>query len=294
MDFLSFAANAARRSGLLAPALLFCVLLPAMAAAGLERGYPETRVRAKAAAAHPCTGLHLDPSSLGHRQNLNSRSPQAKANLYSRNDPVNFVDPTGTRAVGRASPQMTATLWEMKNAELRYSQGIEHTKESLRDVVTSARNGQWEQAKFFLAQAAGNVRNTISAVKDRFLADPALGMVGVGGVIQTGKVAGSVALSAGKNFKSHFGRARALVQEALGVKIGKLKAGGSDELLGAIGKGIDDGVLKSVGQGTLKKGGEVMDIFRGNGLTVVAKPGGEFVTVLKSDQGLDKAIQFVR
>ncbi|MFC1641667.1 hypothetical protein ACFL5O_03110 [Myxococcota bacterium] len=77
------------------------------------------------------------------------------------------------------------------------------------------------------------------------------------------------------------------------MKIGKLKAGGGDELLAAIGKGIDAGTFKLVGQGTLKKGGDVMNIFRGNGLTVVAKPGGEFVTVLKSGQGLDKAIQFL-
>ena len=64
-------------------------------------------------------------------------------------------------------------------------------------------------------------------------------------------------------------------------------------MLSAISRGIDDGLFESAGRGTLKKGGEVMNIYRGQGLTVVTKQGGEFVTVLKSGEGLDLAIQSV-
>jgi RHS repeat-associated protein len=105
--------------------------------------------------------------------------------------------------------------------------------------------------------------------------------------------AGVTTLTAGKNFKEHFVNHRSIVEKALGIKVGKLKDGGGDALLKALGDGIDNGTLKLAGQGTLKKGGEVMNIYRGGGLTVVTKPGGEWVTALKSGEGLDVAIQMV-
>jgi RHS repeat-associated protein len=100
-------------------------------------------------------------------------------------------------------------------------------------------------------------------------------------------------LTAGKNFKEHFVSHRAAVEKALGTKVGKLKDGGGEALLKALGDNIDNGTLKFAGQGTLKKGGELMNIYRGNGLTVVTKPGGEWVTALKSGEGLDLAIRML-
>lgn len=111
------------------------------------------------------------------------------------------------------------------------------------------------------------------------------------GVAGTG--AQGTTLTAGKNFKEHFVNHRAAVEKALGIKVGKLKDGGGEALLKALGKGIDNGTFKLAGQGTLKKGGELMNIYRGNGLTVVTKPGGEWVTALKSGEGMDLAIQMV-
>lgn len=68
---------------------------------------------------------------------------------------------------------------------------------------------------------------------------------------------------------------------------------GSD-LLRAVDKGIDDGVFKFVGQGTISKSSGAMNIFRGEGLTVLVKPGGEFVSVLKNvGTGLDKKIKML-
>jgi hypothetical protein len=46
-----------------------------------------------------------------------------------------------------------------------------------------------------------------------------------------------------------------------------------------------------VGKGTLKKGEEVMNIYRGNGLTVVTKESGEWVTAITFGEGLDLAIR---
>ncbi|MDT3425772.1 hypothetical protein J2Z22_001291 [Paenibacillus forsythiae] len=59
------------------------------------------------------------------------------------------------------------------------------------------------------------------------------------------------------------------------------------------GKIIDDGAVSFVGRGTLKKDGEVLNIYRGNGMTVATKPNGEFATLLESGKGMDVNIQFV-
>jgi hypothetical protein len=46
-----------------------------------------------------------------------------------------------------------------------------------------------------------------------------------------------------------------------------------------------DGTVQFVGKGTLKKGGEVLKIYRGNGI--------EFVTLLESGTGMDLSILFI-
>lgn len=102
-----------------------------------------------------------------------------------------------------------------------------------------------------------------------------------------------VSLTAGKNFKDHFIRHRAIVENALGIKVGKLKEGGGDALLRGLSNAINNGTLQPAGRGTLKKGGEPMNIYRGNGITVITKLDNEWVTALKSGEGLDLAIQMV-
>jgi len=99
-------------------------------------------------------------------------------------------------------------------------------------------------------------------------------------------------ITAGKNFKDHFIRHKGILEKALGTKYAKYKTHGQ-AFLDDIGKIIDNGTVQFVGKGTLKKDGEVLHIYRGNGMTVAVKPNGEFVTLLESGKGMDLNIQFV-
>ncbi|ASA20281.1 hypothetical protein B9T62_05390 [Paenibacillus donghaensis] len=98
-------------------------------------------------------------------------------------------------------------------------------------------------------------------------------------------------ITAGKNFKDHFIRHKGILENALGTKYAKYKTHG-DAFLNDIGKIIDDGTVKLVGKGTLKKDGEVLNIYKGNGMTVATKANGEFVTLIESGKGMDLNIQF--
>ncbi|WGU92299.1 hypothetical protein QJQ58_17100 [Paenibacillus dendritiformis] len=99
-------------------------------------------------------------------------------------------------------------------------------------------------------------------------------------------------ITSGKNFKDHFIRHKGILEKALGTKYPKYKTHG-DAFLKDIGKIIDDGTVSFVGKGTLKKDGEVLNIYRGNGMTVATKPNGEFVTLLEMGKGMDLSILFV-
>ena len=123
--------------------------------------------------------------------------------------------------------------------------------------------------------------------------------------LRTGNVLGSglgnlfskgsnkVEVIAGKNFKEHFISHKSLLENVIGTKYPKFKTDGS-RFLEDIGKIIDDGTVKFVGQGTLKKGTDICNIYRGNGVTVVTKSNGEFVTILEQGKGMDIGIQFVK
>ena len=100
-------------------------------------------------------------------------------------------------------------------------------------------------------------------------------------------------IAPGKNFKEHYISKKPLLERALGARFGKLKEGGGDAFLKAISDGINSGDFKYVGQGTLKKGMEAMSIYRGQGLTIVTKTSGEWVTLLETGEGLDLAIQMI-
>jgi hypothetical protein len=100
-------------------------------------------------------------------------------------------------------------------------------------------------------------------------------------------------LSPGKNFKQHFLDHRSDIEKALDLRLPKLKDGGGEVLLQHLEQGINDGTFKFIGKGTLKKGEESMNIYRGRGLTVVTKESGEWVTALATGEGLDLAIRIV-
>ncbi|MGG4451216.1 polymorphic toxin-type HINT domain-containing protein [Brevibacillus porteri] len=99
-------------------------------------------------------------------------------------------------------------------------------------------------------------------------------------------------ITAGKNFKDHFIRHKGILENSLGIKYPKYKTHG-DAFLSDIGKIIDNGTVSFVGKGTLKKDGEILNIYRGNGMTVATKANGEFVTLLESGKGMDIGIKFI-
>ncbi|WP_433943149.1 hypothetical protein [Paenibacillus sp. SN-8-1] len=98
-------------------------------------------------------------------------------------------------------------------------------------------------------------------------------------------------ITAGNKFKSHFLKHKTLLEKTLGTKYSKLSADGP-RFLEDIGKMIDDGTVSFVDQGTINKDSGLMNIYRGNGLTVVTKPNGEWVTYLETGKGMDLNIVF--
>lgn len=66
-----------------------------------------------------------------------------------------------------------------------------------------------------------------------------------------------------------------------------------EEFLKDIDNIISNGTVNYKGLGTIKKGFEPMDIYRGNGVTLVRKTDGEFVTLIESGQGMDLGIQML-
>ncbi|MFK4474413.1 hypothetical protein ABH897_004171 [Paenibacillus sp. RC73] len=51
--------------------------------------------------------------------------------------------------------------------------------------------------------------------------------------------------------------------------------------------------LEYVGNGTINRDSGVLDIYRGEGLIVVTKPNGEWVTLLEQGKAMDLNIVFV-
>ena len=80
-------------------------------------------------------------------------------------------------------------------------------------------------------------------------------------------------------------------------KYRKLRENGP-EFLDDIQELIDNETLQYVGKGTLKKDGDVLDIFRSDNVTVAIKDlgegVGEWVTALERGKGMDTAIQFLK
>ena len=104
--------------------------------------------------------------------------------------------------------------------------------------------------------------------------------------------AGKITLTTGDKFKKHFLSKKKLLGDFLGTSYPKFKAD-SPRFLQDIAKIIDNGTVEFVGLGTYKKGIAPANIYRGNGLTVIAKPDGEWVTLLKTGEGMDLGIRLL-
>ena len=101
------------------------------------------------------------------------------------------------------------------------------------------------------------------------------------------------AVTSGKSFKDHFTRKKGLLSSITGKNYKKFKTHGQ-EFLDDVQKIINDGKVSYVGQGTLKKGQDAVHIYRGEGVTLVLKNSNEFVTMLKSGEGMDLAIKMMK
>lgn len=100
-------------------------------------------------------------------------------------------------------------------------------------------------------------------------------------------------VSGGRNFKDHFIRHKGLLSGLTGKSYRKFKVHGQ-EFLDDIQRIINEGKVKYVGRGTLKKGQDAMHIYKGNGVTLVVKNNNEFVTMLKSGEGMDLGVKMLK
>jgi phage-related protein len=96
--------------------------------------------------------------------------------------------------------------------------------------------------------------------------------------------------SEGVRFKDHYLRHRKLLEDLLGKKYPKWKGDEGAEFLRDLKSLLDSNRLKLVGRGTLAKGEPWAWIYRGEGVTLVLRQDGSFWTLLKTGEGLDKAI----
>ncbi|CAI0845535.1 Cell wall-associated polypeptide CWBP200 [Serratia ficaria] len=106
----------------------------------------------------------------------------------------------------------------------------------------------------------------------------------------------SCSIQPGKNFKDHFIRHKGILENYLGKKYPKWKVDEGAEFLKDIEHLRDSGKLVHIGQGTIKKGQPVMEVYRGEGMTYISKKLSdgkeEFVTLIESGKGMDLGIVF--
>ncbi|MEY1391222.1 hypothetical protein AB7044_19340 [Providencia stuartii] len=109
-------------------------------------------------------------------------------------------------------------------------------------------------------------------------------------------LSGCCPIKPGKNFKDHFIRHKGILEKYLGKKYPKWKVDEGSEFLKDIQSLKDSGKLVHVGQGTIKKGQPLMDVYRGEGMTYISKKHPddteEFVTLIESGKGMDIGIIF--
>ncbi len=98
-------------------------------------------------------------------------------------------------------------------------------------------------------------------------------------------------LTAGKNVKEHYISHKSLLEKLLGKKYPRWKESNTAEaFLKDLSNMIDDDRFQFVYKSTAEKGGEILNIYKGEGLVVATKTNNEWVTLLEDGKGM--AIQF--
>ena len=101
------------------------------------------------------------------------------------------------------------------------------------------------------------------------------------------------AITAGKNFKQHYLKHKALLERVLNKKYPKWKEDEGRTFLTDLFEMVRSGRLKYDGLGTLKKDQPAALVFRGEGLTLVLETNGNFWTLLESGKAMDIGIMML-
>ncbi len=100
-----------------------------------------------------------------------------------------------------------------------------------------------------------------------------------------------IILTAGKNLKEHYKSHKGLLEKLLGKKYPKFKQSNNAEaFLNDLSGLINSGKMKYVYKSTAQKNGDILKIYKGDGLVVATKLNDEWVTLLEDGKGM--AIQF--
>ncbi|WP_310602850.1 polymorphic toxin-type HINT domain-containing protein [Anaerosporobacter sp.] len=102
---------------------------------------------------------------------------------------------------------------------------------------------------------------------------------------------GIKAITGGKKFKEHFLKHKHLLERVTGKKYPSYK--NPEEFFNDIKRLINNGTIPFVGKGTLNKCSDVLNIYRGKGITIAIKQNGEWVTILEQGKGMDVKIILV-
>jgi hypothetical protein len=152
--------------------------------------------------------LTPDPLFLEHPENCIESPVECNPYVFSRNDPVNFVDPTGLAAAppdSAFSQRWSAGMEAVRAAQLQMRQSLQGLKGSLGSAATSLRIGDYHAARFFAGQAGEQALRWTRAAVSKVFSRPAWELTAVGGVVGA---APRAALPAARQVKAAWGASK--------------------------------------------------------------------------------------
>lgn len=106
---------------------------------------------------------------------------------------------------------------------------------------------------------------------------------------------GTGQITSGKNVKSHYKDHKGLLETITGKKYPSFKqSNNAQEFLQDLTNLVDDGTFQYVYKSTAQQGGDILNVYKGEGLVLALKENGEWVTLLTDGQGLAKALELFK